>query len=262
MRQVYTSTARLLLVLAVISGVMGIPPHVQAASLTQIDVSEVAIASPADDQVISGLVQIVGTAIDPAFVQYELSYSTEPVIKDDWAAIQPPIGQQVNAGILGAWDTTQVTDGIYRIRLQVILQDGTVKEDQVRVQVVNATPTPLPTPLPTFTPTPQPSTATPGPSPTPLIWQPPTRTPRPTETPGGPGLTATPISLEGSPFSPSRLWQAAWNGVLIALGVFGLAAVYSLARATARGQLRSWWWRFRREVINPVIYGRRRKGRK
>ena len=226
--------------------------------------SQVEIISPTDNQVISGLVQILGTALDPAFYQYELAYATEPVIEDTWIAIQSPVAQQVNESVLGAWDSTQIPDGIYRIRLRLVQQDGTPIDDQVRVQVVNATPTPLPTPLPTFTPTPRPTYDNvrhdvPGPSPTSLIWQPPTRTPRPTATPGGPIPTSTPISMQDSPFHPSRLRQAAWTGILIAFGVFGFLAIYALARATIRGQLRNWLWRFRREVINPMLDSRGRK---
>jgi hypothetical protein len=234
-----------------------LPPAQNGASVVE-------IISPTDNQMVGGLVQITGTAVDPAFYHYELAYATEPVIDDTWTAIQAPVAQQVTEGVLGAWDSTQVADGIYRIRLRLVQQDGTPIDDQVRIQVVNATPTALPTPLPTFTPTLPPGTATPGPSPTPLIWQPPTRTPRPTATPGGLIPTATPISLQDSPFHPSRLRQAAWTGMLMAIGTFGFLAVYSLVRGAVRGQLRNWWWRFQREVINPMLdsRGRKRKKRK
>ncbi|MBN1428791.1 MAG: hypothetical protein JXB07_10430 [Anaerolineae bacterium] len=244
-----------------IAAIVGMPIPAGAMPPAQTVQSHVEIMSPTDNQEIGGMVQIVGTAVDPAFYQYELAYATEPVIDDAWAAIQPPIAQQVIEGVLGAWDSTQVPDGIYRLRLRLVQQDGSTIDDHVRVQIINATPTPLPTPLPTFTPTLLPSTATPGPSPTPLIWQPPTRTPRPTETPGGPTPTPRPVSLEDSPFHPSRLRQAAWTGVMITIGVFGFLAIYSLMRAAFRRQLRNWWWRFRREVINPMLdsHGRKRK---
>lgn len=258
MRRLHPYGLPLLLGLLVIGAIMSTPVAARAMPSAQAEISEVEIISPAGDQVISGVAQIVGTAIDSAFYQYELEYAAEPIEDESWTPIQPPIGQQVRESILGAWDTTQVQDGIYHIRLRVVRYDGSTVDDQVRVQVVNATATPLPTPLPTFTPTPPPGTATPGPSPTPLIWQPPTRTPRPTETPGGPTPTPTRVSLEDSPFHPSRLRRAASTGVLLTLGVFGLLAVYALMKAALRGQLRSWWWRFRREVINPMMDSRRR----
>jgi hypothetical protein len=258
MRQVHKLSLQLLLGLAFIGTLMSTPMTARAMPPDQADMSDVTIISPAENQVISGAIQIVGTAIDSAFSHYELDYAAEPIVDDEWTAVQPAIGQQVRESILGAWDTTQVEDGVYRIRLRVVRQDGSTVDDHVRVQVVNATATPLPTPLPTFTPTPPPGTATPGPSPTPLIWQPPTRTPRPTETPGGPTLTPTRVSLEDSPFHPSRLRQAASTGVMVTLGVFGLLAFYALTKAALRGQLRSWWWRFKREVINPMMDSRRR----
>ncbi|HEC21295.1 MAG TPA: hypothetical protein ENI95_00090 [Chloroflexi bacterium] len=221
------------------------------------------IASPQYNETISGVVQITGTAIDPAFSFYQLEYALNPPQgEESWFPIQPPVAQQVRDGVLGIWDTTLVVDAEYVLRLRVIRSDETVIEDQVRVRVANATATPLPTLPPPPSPTPEPGTPTPGPSPTPLIQQPPTRTPRPTATPGGPTPTPIPPAAdEDSPFRPEALRRAALRGALGALAVFGLLGLYGLFRAARRGQLRVTLWRFRREVINPLInsLSRRRK---
>jgi hypothetical protein len=206
------------------------------------------ITSPAVGEIVSGVVQISGTAIDTDFAHYELAYALDPPINDQsWIPIQPPITQQVRDGILGAWDTTPLVDGRYLIRLRVVRIDEEAEavEEIVRVQVSNATATPLPTLPPAPSATPLPDTPTPGPSPTPLIQQPPTRTPRPTPTPGGPTATPEPLNLEDSPFRPDRLRQAAVSGGLITLGVFCLLGLYLLFRNQLLDQIRVLIWQIR-----------------
>ncbi len=218
----------------------------------QISPDTLLIISPVPGETVSGVLQIVGTALDPAFLRYELDWAPDPPVGDAWQPIQPPIFQQVRSSVLGIWDTTSVPDGQYLIRVRLVRADESSIETQVRVQVVNATATPSPSPAPTATATGLPGTPTAGPSPTPLIQQPPTRTPRPTETPGGPTPTPAPLLAE-SPFEPARLRQAACSGVYLALAIFGGLAGYGLIRAAVRGQLRAVWWQLQREVLNPLI---------
>lgn len=224
------------------------------------------ISSPAENATLEGIITISGTAIDPAFESYVVEVAPDPSPSDfDWPDVQPPVTQQVRNGPLGQWDTRDVADGRYFLRVVVTVEGpaGETTEivgDPVRVQVANATPTPLPL-QPTATPSPVPGTPTPGPSPTPLIQMPPTRTPRPTATPGGPTNTPEPAPLTApdSPLRPERLRLAAWRGVQITLGVFALLAVYFIGRAAARGTLRRGWREFKAEVWNPLIEGLRRK---
>ncbi len=222
--------------------------------------SRILISSPQSGDAVSGWVTIVGTTLDPDFRSYRLEYAPDPTPSDvPWAAIQPPVEQQVREGTLGAWDTTSLDDGFYILRLVIERNDGESTDYEIHIQVANATATPLPTLPPTPTATSIPGTATPGPSPTPLIWQPPTRTPRPTQTPGGPTSTPQPLLQEDSPLSPDRLRQAARRGIYIALIAFGVLALYSLLRLAIRGELRERWWAFRRELINPLLDALTRK---
>jgi hypothetical protein len=210
---------------------------------------EATISQPQANQLVIGSVQIVGTALAPDFDHYELAWSPDPPLNEDaWLPVQPPIKQQVRAGVLGAWDSTQTPDGLYLLRLRTVRSDQTFIETQVRIQVANATPTPTLTPIPTVTSTLLPGPATVGPSPTPLIQQPPTRTPRPTQTPGGP--TATPDTVTGadSPFRPERLRGAACIGIWFTLLLFGGLGLYGVFRMAVRGQIRDGWWSFRRDV--------------
>lgn len=221
------------------------------------------LTAPALDSELSGTVQIAGTATDPSFVQYELAYAVDPPASDDaWRPIQPPIAQQVQDGVLGAWDTSQVPDGVYQIRLRVVGQDGTFTDDQVRVRVTNATAIPTPSPTAPATATSLPPSATPGPSPTSVIWQPPTRTPRPSVTPGGPTRTPRPFAAADSPFTPERLSIAAWDGALFGILAFGGLALYLIARLAFRGELRNGWQMVRTEYLHPLFNSLRRRGRK
>jgi len=227
------------------------PAHAAAQVETAVEIS-----SPAMNDVLTGIVRVTGTAVDPAFRFYHLEYAIDPVTSGSvWGQAQPPVSQQVRNAVLGSWDTRLVADGRYVLRLRIERTDGTSVEDAIRVTVSNATPTSPPVPTMTLLP----GTATPGPSPTPLIQQPPTRTPRPTLTPGGP--TATPDLTGVSPFDRAAIGQAARLGVRITLGAFALMGVYGLLRAAARGQLRRGWRRFRSEVLNPLLDTLRRSRR-
>ncbi len=225
----------------------------------QTDVSRVEILRPASSEVLSGTVQIIGTAVDLDFKHYEIAWAFDPAINDLWHDIQTPVSQQVRDGVLAVWDTTPLPDGLYLLRLRLVRNDDSFLETQIRVQIVNATATPIPTEVPTATITPLPGPPTTGPSPTPLIQQPPTRTPRPSQTPGGPTATPAPAILEDSPFQPQRLQAAACTGVWGTAGIFLLLGVYGMIRAAIRGQLRARLWSFRREVINPLYQRGRRK---
>jgi hypothetical protein len=247
------------LLVAIIAGGNDSGNQFLAAPIHQTDLSRVEILRPASTEIISGTIQIIGTAVDPAFSHYEVAWAFDPAINDQWQDIQPPVSQQVRDGVLSLWDTTPLPDGLYLLRLRLVRSDETMLETQVRVQIANATATPIPTDIPTATATLLPGPPTAGPSPTPLIQQPPTRTPRPSQTPGGPTATPTSVLLENSPFQPQRLQSAACTGVWMTLGVFLFLGVYGMIRSAIRGQLRANWWSFRRDVLNPVLQRSKRK---
>ncbi|HPV08193.1 MAG TPA: hypothetical protein PLD57_14055, partial [Aggregatilineales bacterium] len=206
--------------------------------------SRAVIDSPAEGDVVAGLVTVTGTVVDPAFESYDLEYAPDPTLASvPWTPVQGTVTQQVSGGVLGAWDTTTLPDGRYVLRLRMNRRDDMPIEYEVRVVVANATPTPT-SPPPTRTPTAVPGTPTPGPSPTPLIEQPPTRTPRPAAA-LGPTPTPGPAIPADSPLRPDRLIAAARTGALIAVGTFGLLGLYALVRASERGELGEGFWRVR-----------------
>jgi membrane peptidoglycan carboxypeptidase len=164
---------------------------------------ELAIRQPIEGEIVSGVVQVFGTANAPAFSSYEIQYG----VSHDPGAFSPPISGPYAAplldGILGEWDTRGLNPGPHTLRLVVRDTFGSEYEFRVRLFVEQPTPTPLPTatwtPIPpTATWTPEPPTPEPTDIPTNTPQPAPTETPMPTEEPT-PTLEPTSALPEDSP---------------------------------------------------------------
>ncbi|MHB8895706.1 MAG: hypothetical protein ACYC99_11105, partial [Candidatus Geothermincolia bacterium] len=79
------------------------------------DTPSVGLDSPSSDAVVWGTVSITGTAADAHFGSYTLECS--PNGANQWQQIAPEGTTPVSAGVLGSWDTTQVSDGSYDLKL-------------------------------------------------------------------------------------------------------------------------------------------------
>lgn len=213
------------------------------------------ISSPTEENVVSGQVQIIGSAGHPSlFAGYELEFDNLIDATEIWIPIGQRINQQITNGVLGIWDTveTRVADGNYRIRLRVFLNGEAEPIEFVvnNVQVINTAPTALPTIRPDDpTPTQQ-LPATEGPSPTPLISQPPTATPRPTlvalaENPSSDGTNQSGDSDFSVNFN--SLQSSFCTGVYIAFLGFAILGVYLWIRARVRPTARQMWWQIKNE---------------
>ena len=171
-----------------------------------------AISSPSTGSIIAGIITVTGTAIDPEFLRYELSFFQEFNPGAGWIVFGEG-NQPVVDGVLTLWDTTVgrninapiFPDGAYRLRLRVVRQDFNYDEFFVTnitvqnegslvtpsatfvVPVVTDTVTPIPpftnTPIPqpneTISPTPA-GTATETPTLTPSVTVLSTSLPAPT----------------------------------------------------------------------------------
>ena len=184
------------------------------------------ITSPQNNAVVRGLVPIQGNAIHPQFQFYKVEFAREPVVGEAYTIVGAIHQQQVTGGQLETWDTSQLPDGSYTLRLRVVRLDGNYSEySVVQVVVANAQPTETPTPAivatkpPTVTPTPLP------PTPTIVIEQPVV-----TNTLSVTGTAAaatraplpTPISDEGGGFNldVAPLQTACLYGAGVGLGIF------------------------------------------
>jgi 1A family penicillin-binding protein len=163
------------------------------------------ITNPPDGSTVRGVVTLEGsaTAANYAFYQIELGVGTGP---QAFSLIQPPVDRLVEQGVLGTFDSTQLDNGPYTIRLVVSDRSGGVIANRVRVLVDNpipsATPSATASPTPSATASPPPSTATstlaPVPSPTPEFTSTGTPTSQPTELP-----TNTPLPVTATPNTPT-----------------------------------------------------------
>jgi hypothetical protein len=200
------------------------PVHAQTQGLAL-------ITTPLDNAVVSGIVPILGTATHPQLLRYELAFSYNANPTDTWFSIHDPVKTQVVNGILGRWDTTGITDGIYILRLRVYWSDRQFTEAFVRgVRVQNATPTPPPAAPPTLTPAP----TVLRPSATPAIVLPPTSTPRPTTAAVSANGSRPPSSQPPSWLDTQTIRSALMQGMLLTGFVFAIVGLYAGLRAALR----------------------------
>jgi hypothetical protein len=188
------------------------------------------ITSPQNNAIIRGQVSIQGSAAHPQFQFYKLEYAREPATGENFVIIGAIHENQVVDGQLELWDTTQVPDGSYTLRLRVVRLDGNYSEySAVQVVVANAqpteTPTPAESPTPTISPTPLPAT------PTIVIEQP--ALPTGALTPVPTRITPLPTPSEEKAsfnFDMAPLQTACLYGVGISLGIFLLFGLLAALR--------------------------------
>ncbi len=168
------------------------------------------ITSPAPGDTLAGVVTIAGTADHPDFLGYDLAFANEADPSGTWFPIGEPMQTPVVAGSLALWDTLEVNDGEYDLRLRVWLKDGTSLSAEVTgLQVRNGRVAPA-------------SGATAATAPGSTLTVAPTITLLPVATPTPP------------PPRPSRARSALVGGVLASLLALGALAAYSLSRSSLR----------------------------
>ncbi len=135
----------------------GIPPQVFPSS-TPLPVS-IVILSPVSGNVVAGNVQILGSAIHPQFLQYQVEFGPDPNPGNLWFPATSAVTSPVLNGLLGIWNTTTVQDSRYQLRLRVYLRDGTLLttvigniavQNRINTPVPSATPN-IPRPIAAFT---------------------------------------------------------------------------------------------------------------
>ena len=230
------------IILAAIGAVLVVVPLGRPAA-----VGAAEIADPQPGQALRGVVLIRGTAQQPAFDHYEVSFSYEPNPTADWFAIEAAGSSPVQNGQLASWDTTQIADGAYQLRLRVFSNDGGAPLEFVAAGLAVANSVPLPAASAT-------SRATA------VATVPITEAPVPTTTPAVASSTAVPnavstaistaistvVSPVGSAHSPtsSPYLLALGRGAVAAIAGFLALGVYGLLRPVVRPT----WRRFKRSV--------------
>jgi PKD repeat protein/ABC-type branched-subunit amino acid transport system substrate-binding protein len=105
----------------------------------------ISIQSPLSGNLIAGNVPVYGSSLHPQFLQYQLDFAPDTGSQAAWTTIVV-FTAPVRNGLLGAWDTTLVPDGLYQLRLSVVLRNGIALSTVVTgIRIQNRVPTPVPT---------------------------------------------------------------------------------------------------------------------
>ena len=212
-----------------------------AASPSAQDQGRAVITAPLEGSGAAGVMPISGTATHPEFQRYELSFAYSPNPTDTWFPIAPRGTAPVINEVLGRWDTSQISDGLYTLRLRVFYGDGSAFLEAVvgNIRVQNATPTPG---LGNPPPGPSPTESVPATATQPVIVLPPTSTPRATTVAqpvgGGPVGPAPGDGGGAAPISAGLVSTAFAAGVRLTLISFLLLAAYVSLRAALRARPR------------------------
>ncbi len=137
--------------------------HPASGAPSRLDCRNVALTAPSQGALLSGTVEITGQAQVSNFQFYKVEYA--PAARDQWVLIGTDVVRRpVPDGLLVAWQTGNVSEGEYRLRLRVVDVTGNYCEASIAsVTIARAQPTetiPEPTetavltavpPLPTVT---------------------------------------------------------------------------------------------------------------
>jgi len=104
------------------------------------------ISAPLSGQALKGVVVVNGRTALKNFQSAEVSYSYAS--GGSWFLINQT-RDSVEDGRLAVWDTTTITDGNYKLRVQVFLTNGNVVEKVIEVRVRNYSAVETATPEPT-----------------------------------------------------------------------------------------------------------------
>jgi PKD repeat protein len=129
---------------------VALPPTIAAfyPTVTPLPIS-IVILSPIPGNVVAGNIQVLGAAIHPQFLQYQLEFGPDPNPGNLWYPATGIVQSPILNGLLGIWNTTSVQDGIYQLRLRVTLRDGSNLATVVNnIRVQNQAPTPVPSNTP------------------------------------------------------------------------------------------------------------------
>ncbi len=109
---------------------------------------ELTITAPSGGEALQGSVAIMGTARAVNLASIEVSFAYQTDSTRTWFLISQS-SQSVEQGSLSNWDTTTISDGMYRLRVQMFLKDGRVLESVVDgLRVRNYSPVETSTPAP------------------------------------------------------------------------------------------------------------------
>jgi len=109
---------------------------------------QVLIDSPRPGEALQGQVSIIGTTDIEGIQSFEVSFAYQRDDTNTWFLIGQGEGV-FRSQTLAVWDTTTISDGIYRLRIRAFLNDGRTLESVITgLRVRNYTPIETNTPEP------------------------------------------------------------------------------------------------------------------
>jgi hypothetical protein len=104
------------------------------------------VTAPVTGQAVQGVVVATGTSDVDGFQSAEVSFAYQDDPTGTWFLLQRS-DAPVFSDTLAVWDTTAITDGLYSLRLRIVLVDGTALDTTVTgLRVRNYTPMETPPP--------------------------------------------------------------------------------------------------------------------
>ncbi len=117
-----------------------LPPTGYDTIQAPVQLPEVNITAPAFFGHVSGTVTLRGSANGENFSSYSVQ-AGQGLNPRTWMQITEESQTPVSGGVLGVWDTTRESDGLYALRLTVLRQDRQVDTAIIQVTVDNTPPT-------------------------------------------------------------------------------------------------------------------------
>jgi hypothetical protein len=180
---------------------------------------QVKVSAPIAGEALQGQIAILGTTALEGFQSFEVAYTYQQDTTNTWFLLYQG-KEAVEDGELAVWDTTTISDGIYRLRVMVYLSDGRAVQTVVSgLRVRNYSPI--------ETATAAHNAQTDGAStPTPADYVPEGAGRTPEQDLTNPGYLGNPAGLGVTDLSSTMAL-----GGLIALGLFVLLGLYLVVRA-------------------------------
>ena len=93
--------------------------------------NEVKLINPSDGELLQGTITIRGNTDVVGFKSYVLEFAYENGTNETTWFLIAESEEKISEGVLATWDTQQITDGDYRLRLTVYMDDDKPEYDTV-----------------------------------------------------------------------------------------------------------------------------------
>ena len=118
---------------------LAIPPDHYDVIQAPVVLADAHITSPALFDAVHGVVKIVGTASGDNFASYQIQVG-QGLNPKEWVQVGATSQKSIAENALATWDTTQMDDGLYAVRLLVVQKNQEVETAIIQVTVDNTLP--------------------------------------------------------------------------------------------------------------------------